>query len=75
MEYLLIAVILYFIVQVTGNLVYLLRGQGSGAATDEQSSGRSSSRRPSPGQDESPRADPRYWGEDIEDATWHDLPD
>lgn len=71
MEYLLIAVILYFIVQVTGNLVHLLRGSGS----DSGSSGPSSTRRRSQAQDESTRADPRFWGEDIEDATWHDLPD
>ena len=89
MEYLVIAVILYFIVQVAGNLVHLLRGQGPGAAEETDASGRASSQR-DPQQGHSPQgqqwagpspraqatdraADPRFWGDDIEEATWRDV--
>lgn len=84
MEYLIIAVILYFIVQVAGNLVHLLRGRGPGATAEEDPSDRASSHARAPQSLEwggpSPRAqgtdraaDPRFWGDDIEDATWHDV--
>ncbi len=84
MEYLLIAVLLYFIVQVTGNLVHLLRGGGAEAAGETEATGEASTQGPSPRGNEwagpSPRAqasdraaDPRFWGDDIEEATWHDL--
>ena len=89
MEYLVIAVILYFIVQVAGNLVHLLRGQGTGGAGKTDGSGRSSpqgdSRQGHAPQGQqwagpSPRAqatdrgtNPRFWGDDIEEATWRDV--
>ena len=89
MEYLVIAVILYFIVQVGGNLVHLLRGQGPGAAGETDASGRApsqgDSRQGHSSQEQqwagpSPRAhatdrsaDPRFWGDDIEEATWRDV--
>lgn len=79
MEYLVIAVILYFIVQTAGNLLHLLQGDGD-SASDEGPSGRQSSTSEGWGGGASSgstrsRSDPRYWGEDIEDATWQDLPD
>ncbi|PSQ95112.1 MAG: hypothetical protein BRD55_11345 [Bacteroidetes bacterium SW_9_63_38] len=74
MEYLIFAVILYFILQTAGNLVYILRGEAEGVSeTDEQSMpdgwGGPSPRR----QTEGIPDHPRFWSEDIDDATWHDL--
>jgi len=77
MEYLILAIILYFILRTTGNLVRLLRG---GDASQEELGGDSSSSRrngwegPSPRQQTgTARDEPTFWGEDIEDATWRDL--
>jgi hypothetical protein len=78
MEYLFLAVILYFILRTTGTLVRLLRGEeGSPSqegATREQSSRRHGWEGPSPRQQTgTARDEPTFWGEDIEDATWRDL--
>jgi hypothetical protein len=77
MEYLIAAVILYFILQTAGNLVYILRGGTEAPSTSEAPAG--------PGHDwkgPSPRTEtegftdhPTFWGEDVEDATWRDLED
>ncbi|MFO8099218.1 MAG: hypothetical protein R6T83_06285 [Salinibacter sp.] len=81
MEYLLFAVLLYFILMTARNLVHLLRRPGAGstgasgpggasaAGPQERAGGTSGNRR------QKSEADPRFWGEDIEDATWEDLPD
>lgn len=78
MEYLFLAIILYFILQAVGNLVRLLRGKegasSQGGATREQSSRRHGWEGPSPRQQTgTARGEPTFWGEDIEDATWRDL--
>lgn len=75
MEYLVVAVILYFILQTAGNLIRLLRGKEEGASAQQASS--SSSRTwkgPSP-REQTGRAhgEPTFWNQDIEDATWQDL--
>ncbi|MFB6247344.1 MAG: hypothetical protein ABEL97_02100 [Salinibacter sp.] len=75
MEYLVFAVILYFILQTAGNLVFVLRGGG------EVRSGSSASADPSHDwEGPSPRKHmegisdrPTFWGEDVDDATWRDL--
>ena len=79
MEYLLLAIVLYFILRTTGNLVRLLGGRGEAAGSQKGQVRDSSPRRdgwqgPSPRQQTgSARNDPTFWGEDIEDATWRDL--
>lgn len=69
MDYIIVAIIIYFILQVTANLVRIWRGRGGllpqgglfGEREDEHKRLR----------DESPR----FWGEDIEDAKWEDVSD
>lgn len=72
MEYLIVAVILYFILQTAGNLVYILRGGGT--ANRPRSSPSHRWRGPSPRREtEGPTDRPRFWGKDIEDATWDEI--
>lgn len=75
MEYLIVAVILYFILQTAGNLVYIVRGgtmtsQSQSTPTDHAWKG-PSPRRQTDGMTEQPT----FWGEDVEEATWRDLDD
>lgn len=72
MEYLIVAVILYFILQTAGNLVYILRGGGnvprSASAPSHNWKG------PSPREHTEGLTDrPTFWGSDVEDARWTDL--
>jgi hypothetical protein len=75
MEYLIFAVILYFVLQTAGNLVFVLRGGGEDGV--ESSSAAAPSHEwegPSPRKRMEGISDhPTFWGEDIEDATWRDL--
>ncbi len=78
MEYLALAVILYFILRTTGNLVRLLGGSGDTASRDPETPDASS--RPNGWKGPSPRQqtgtaqdEPTFWGDDVEDATWRDL--
>jgi hypothetical protein len=77
MEYLIVAVILYFILQTAGNLVYILRGGGNVSRTQESSASPAHGwKGPSPRQQMEGMTDhPTFWGEDVEDATWQDLRD
>ncbi|MFB6098398.1 MAG: hypothetical protein ABEK84_04670 [Salinibacter sp.] len=76
MEYLALAVILYFILRTAGNLIRLLGGEENPSQRAERQS--SSARRngwegPSPRKQTGTAQDePTYWGKDIEDATWRD---
>lgn len=73
MEYLIIAVILYFILQTIGNLVYIIRG---GAQIESEASMGSSHpwKGPSPRNETEGFSDhPTFWGEDVEDATWREI--
>lgn len=79
MEYLVLAIILYFILRTAGNLVRLLGGEEASRTQEGQQRHDSSPKRngwagPSPRQQTgSARDEPTFWGQDIEDATWHDL--
>jgi hypothetical protein len=78
MEYLALAVILYFILRTMGNLVRLLGGSNDAAsgrdARSEAPPQREGWEGPSPRQQTgAAREEPTFWGEDIEDATWRDL--
>lgn len=78
MEYFFFAILLYFVLRATGNLLQLLEGDGPSPASDEQSSetGKRGHRweGPSPRQQTgTARKEPTFWDEDIEDATWRDL--
>lgn len=76
MEYLVFAVIFYFILQTAGNLVLILRGGGKEAAAD--ANGRDAMpdhdwRGPSPRRyTGTERGTPRFW-DDVEDAHWEDV--
>jgi hypothetical protein len=74
MEYLVFAVILYFILQTAGNLVFVLRGGGE-TPPDAASSTRTHDwEGPSPRKQTDGVPDhPTFWGDDIDDATWRDL--
>jgi hypothetical protein len=74
MEYLIFAVILYFILQTAGNLVYILRGRAGDEASSDARSMPDGWGGPSPRRQTEGLSDhPTFWGEDVEDATWHDL--
>ena len=78
MEYLLLVIILYFILRTAGNLVRLLGGEEGSRPDGEQMRDppprRTGWEGPSPRQETGAAHDePTFWGEDIEDATWHDL--
>lgn len=73
MEYLIFAVILYFILQTVGNLVYIMRG---GAQVGSQPSVDASHgwKGPSPRKKtEGLTEQPTFWGEDVEDADWREI--
>lgn len=73
MEYLVFAVILYFILQTAGNLVYILRG---GAKTPSSPIRDHDWKGPSPRQEMGGgTGHPTFWGEDVEEATWRDIDD
>jgi len=74
MEYILFAVILYFVLQTAGNLVYILRGGGA-APSDEDSAVPSHDwEGPSPrNETEGLSSHPTFWGQDIDDARWTDV--
>jgi hypothetical protein len=84
MEYLALAVILYFILRTMGNLVRLLGGGGSGTSREESRDASAEAsvdtERPEGWGGPSPREEtgtarktPRFWDEDVDDATWRDL--
>jgi hypothetical protein len=75
MEYLVFAVILYFILQTVGNLVFVLRGGGEAPSASPSSASPSHDwEGPSPRERTDGISDhPTFWGEDIDDATWRDL--
>lgn len=75
MEYLIFAVILYFVLQTAGNLVFVLRGGGEdGSASPSAAAPSHEWEGPSPRKHMEGISDhPTFWGEDIEDATWRDL--
>jgi hypothetical protein len=75
MEYLVFAIILYFILQTAGNLVYILRG---GAKTPSASSAVRGHdwKGPSPRQEMEGFTDhPTFWAEDVDEASWKELED
>lgn len=79
MEYFVVAIILYLTLRATANLVRLLGGK-DGASAGQGKQGRQKSSRPQRWEGPSPRqqtgtarGEPTFWGEDIEDATWHDV--
>lgn len=72
MEYLIFAIILYFILQTVGNLVYILRGGAERSSSNSVPS--HDWKGPSPREEmEGMTNHPTFWGEDIDDATWHDI--
>lgn len=80
MEYLLVAVLLYFIARTAGNLVELLRGGDPASSrrgvADPASGAGHNWEGPSPRQETGQERDePTFWGEDVEDATWYDVED
>ncbi len=75
MEYLVSAVIIYFILQTAGNLVYILRG-GGGQHEVSSADPNHNWEGPSPRQHTEGVTDrPTFWGEDIEEANWRDVSD
>lgn len=76
MEYLFIAVILYFVLQTAGNLVYIMRGGGRRPTSTDTSAPSHNWQGPSPRQHTDGLSDhPTFWAEDVEEATWEDLPE
>lgn len=74
MEYLVSAVILYFILQTAGNLVYILRGGGGQRNSSSSSTPVHNWKGPSPRQHMEGVTDrPTFWGEDVDEATWHEV--
>lgn len=72
MEYVITAIIIYFVLQVVANLVRIWRGRGHRPSDDFF--GRS--RQNGHSEDRVARADresPRFWGRDVEDVSWVDV--
>lgn len=73
MEYLVSAVIIYFILQTAGNLVYILRGGGE-RRESSPADPTHNWKGPSPREHmEGIPNHPAFWGEDIEEASWRDV--
>lgn len=76
MEYLFFAVILYFILQTVGNLVYIMRGGGREPTSADASPPSHNWKGPSPRRyTDGLSDDPTFWGDDVDEATWEDLPE
>jgi len=74
MEYLVFAVILYFVLQTAGNLVFILRGGGESRSSNPSTVPTHDWEGPSPREEMEGVPDhPTFWGDDIEDATWTDV--
>jgi hypothetical protein len=74
MEYLVLAVILYFVLQTAGNLVYILRGGGTSPSSDAPTGPAHDWKGPSPREEtDGISTHPTFWANDIEDATWTDI--
>lgn len=74
MEYLILAIIFYFILRTGRNLVGLIRGDGESGSSDSTRPSQSEWQGPSPREHTGTAWDePTFWGQDIEDATWHDV--
>jgi hypothetical protein len=79
MEYLVLAIVFYFVLRTMGNLVRLLGGNEDAPSGVEASDAAS---RPNGWNGPSPREEtgaaqnePTFWGRDVEEATWRDLED
>lgn len=76
MEYLVIAVILYFILQTAGNLVLILRGKGGRPGAQSASKPQHEWKGPSPREQTGKvRERPTFWGQDIDEARWSEHSD
>jgi len=74
MEYLVLAVILYFVLQTAGNLVYILRGGGTIPSSDAATVPSHDWKGPSPREEmDGISGHPTFWAHDVEDATWTDV--
>lgn len=74
MEYLVFAVILYFILQTAGNLVYVLRGGTDPSRPQAESAPMDDWKGPSPRREMEGMSDhPAFWGKDVDDATWTEV--
>lgn len=74
MEYLVFAVILYFILQAAGNLVYFLRGGAETSEPQEEPPPIEDWEGPSPRREMEGMSDhPTFWGKDVDDATWKEI--
>jgi len=70
MEYIFFAVIFYFVMQATSNLVMIMRGNQNAPIEEDRSHGWEG---PSPRRyTGSERQSVRYWN-DVEDASWDDV--
>ena len=80
MEYLVLAIVFYFILRTMSNLVRLLGGDkespSEAGSTQEASSRPQGWKGPSPREETgTAQGEPTFWDEDVEDATWRDLED
>ena len=80
MEYLVLAIVFYFILQTMSNLVRLLGGDkespSEAGPTQEASSRPQRWKGPSPREETgTAQSEPTFWDEDVEEATWRDLED
>mgnify|MGYP006432767231 CR=1 FL=1 len=72
MEYLVFAVILYFILQMMGNLVLIMRGTNDSSSATLPDGWRGPIPRRYTGRE---RKKPTFWDEDVRNAQWVDLED
>ena len=74
MEYIITALIVYFVLQVVANLVRIWRGYSGQHPSNDFFGTPRPDREPEDRLARHDRESPRFWGRDVEDASWVDVP-
>ena len=74
MEYIITALIVYFVLQVVANLVRIWRGRSGDHPSNDFFGMPRDNRTPEDRLARHDRESPRFWGRDVEDVTWVDVP-
>ena len=74
MEYIITALIVYFVLQVVANLVRIWRGYSGQHPSNDFFGTPRSDREPEDRLARHDRESPRFWGRDVEDVSWVDVP-
>ncbi|PEN06716.1 hypothetical protein CRI93_08740 [Longimonas halophila] len=73
MEYIITALIVYFVLQVVANLVRIWRGYNGQHPSNDFFGMPRNDREPEDRLARKDRESPRFWGRDVEDVSWTDV--